>query len=49
MKMKKKNKNISHRYDVNIPTSRHEHKYSNYEKGLIMIMLTCTKQDLSKI
>ena len=47
--MKKKKKNRSHRYDINIPTSRHEHKYSNYEKRLIMIKLTCTKQDLSKV
>ena len=28
MKMEKKNKNRSHRYDIKRPRSRHGHKYS---------------------
>ena len=36
MKMKKENENRSHRYDMNRPTSRNEHKYSKYKKCLHM-------------
>ena len=42
--MKKiKMKTRLHRYDINIPRSRHGHKYSNYKKCLSMIMLICSK------
>ena len=47
--MKMKLKNRSHRYDINRPRSGHEHKYSKYKKGLIMLKLICTKQHLSNI
>ena len=30
MKIKIKMKNKSHRYDINRPKSRHEHKYGKY-------------------
>ena len=40
-----KMKNRSHRYDINRPRSRHEHKYGKYE-GLNMMMLLCIKQHL---
>ena len=48
MKMKIKNKNTSHRYDVNRPRSRHGHKYNNYKTCLSM-MFTCINQHLSNI
>ena len=47
--MKMKLKNRSHRYDINRPRSGHEHKYSKYKKGLIMLKLIFTKQHLSNI
>ena len=31
-KIKMKMKNRSHRYEINRPRSRHEHKYSKYKK-----------------
>ena len=49
IKIKKKIKNRLHRYDINRPRSRNEHKYNGYKKCLIMIMLLCTKQHLSNI
>ena len=49
MKIKKKMKNRLHRYDINRPRSRNEHKYNGYKKCLIIIMLLCTKQHLSNI
>ena len=49
MKMKMRKKNISHRYDINRPRSRHGHKYSKYNTCLSMIMMTCMKQKLSNI
>ena len=49
MKIKKKMKNRLHRYDINRPRSRNEHKYNGYKKCLIMIMLLCTKQHLGNI
>ena len=49
MKMKMKIKNGSHRYDINRPRSRHEHKYSKYKKCLNIMMLLCIKQYLSNI
>ena len=39
----------SHRYDIYRPRSWHEHKYSEYQKCLNMMMLKCIKQHLSKI
>ena len=47
--MEKKKKNGSHRHDINRPRSTHGHKYRKYKKCLIMIMLICTKEDLSNI
>ena len=47
MKMKMKMKNRSHRCHLNRPSSRHEHKYSNCEKGLSIMMITCVKKNLS--
>ena len=49
MKMKKKKKNRSHRYDINRPRSRLGHKYSKYKTSLIMVMHICIKQHLSNI
>ena len=49
MKMKMKMKNRSHRYDINKPRSKNEHKYSKYNKYLHMMMLKCIKQHLSNI
>ena len=49
MKMKMKMKNISHRYNINRPWSRHGHKYSKYKKCISMVMLICIKQNLSNI
>ena len=39
MKMKMKMKNRSHRYDINKPRSRNEHKYSKYKKCLHVMMI----------
>ena len=41
MKVKMKMKNRLHRYVINRPRSRHEHKYSKYKKFLSMMMLIC--------
>ena len=41
MKMKMEMKKKSHKYGINRPRSRHEHKYSEYKK--------CMKQHLSSI
>ena len=37
--MKMKVKFRSHRYDINRPWPRHEHKYTKYKKFLSMMML----------
>ena len=42
MKMQKKKKNGSHRYDINRPRSTYGHKYRKYKKCLIMTMLIRT-------
>ena len=42
-------KTRSHRYDINRPRSRNEHRYSKYKKYLFMMMLMCVKHHLSKI
>ena len=47
--MKMKMKSRSHRYDINRPISRHEHKHSKYNKCLTMMKLICIKQHLSNI
>ena len=49
MKIEKKKKNRSHRYDISRHRSRPEDKYSKYKKRLIMIMLICTKHHLSNV
>ena len=49
MKMEKKKKKRSHRYDIKIPRSGQGHKYSKYKKCLIMIILICTKQLIDNI
>ena len=38
--MKMEMKKRSHKYDINRPRSRHEHKYSEYKKCISMMMLT---------
>ena len=45
MKMKSR----FHRYDINIPRSRHEQKHSKYKKHFSMMMLIGIKQHLSNI
>ena len=40
-------KNRSHRYDINRPRPRHEHKYAKYEMYLSMMMVICIKQHQS--
>ena len=37
-------KNRLHRYDINTPRPRHEHKYTKYKMCLNMIMIICIKQ-----
>ena len=49
MKMKMKMKNILHRYNTNMPRSRHKHEYIKYENCLSMMMPTSIKQHLSNI
>ena len=39
IKMQMKMKNISHRYDINRPRSRHGHKYNKYKNYLSIMML----------
>ena len=41
MKMKMKMKNRSHRYVINRPESRNEHKYCKYKSCLSIKMLIC--------
>ena len=42
MKMQKKKKNGSYKYDINRPRSTYGDKYRKYKKCLIMTMLICT-------
>ena len=49
MKMSLKMKKISHRYVINRPRSRHEHKYTKYKMCLSKITVICVKQHLSHI
>ena len=49
MKIRLEMKNRSHRYDINKPRSIHEHKHAKYKMRLSIMMVTCTKQHLSKI
>ena len=41
MKATDENEKRSHRYDINTPRPRHEHKYSKYKKCLSMMMFLC--------
>ena len=47
--MRLKMNNISHKYDINRPRSRHGHKYSICKMCLGIIMSICIKQHLSNI
>ena len=47
MKMSRKLKNKSHRYDINRPRSRHGHKHTKYKMCLSIMMVICIKQHLS--
>ena len=49
MKMEKKKKKRSHRYDMKIFRSGQGHRDSKYKKCLIMIILICTEQLLGNI
>ena len=49
MKMRLKMKNRSHRYDINRPRFRDEHKYTKCKMYLSIMMFICIKQHLSKI
>ena len=53
MKMKLKMKNRWHRYDINKPRPRHEHKYVSkykmYKMYLSIMMALCIKLHLSNI
>ena len=44
-----KMKNRLHRYGINRPRARNEHKYSKCKKCLTKIIFICIKQHLSKI
>ena len=48
-KIKMEMKYKSHRYDINRPRSRHEHKFSKYKKCRNTMMFRCVKQHLSNI
>ena len=47
--MNPKMKNKSHRYDINWPRERQGHKHIKYKICLDITMVTCIKQNLSKI
>ena len=47
MKTKMKMEKRSHKYDINRPTPRHEHKYSKYKK--CRSILTLIKHRLGNI
>ena len=49
IKMRKKMKIDSRKYDINRPRCNHRHNYSKYMKRLSMTMLICIKQHLSNI
>ena len=49
IKIRLEMKNRSHRYDINKPRPIHEHKHAKYKMCLSIMMVTCTKQHLSKI
>ena len=36
-------KNRSHKYDINRPSSRYGHKYSEYKNCITTMMHTCNK------
>ena len=47
MKMRLKMKNISHRYNINIPWSGDGHKYTKYKMCLGIMVAIFIKQQLS--
>ena len=49
LKMRLKMKNRLQRYDINIPSPRHGHKYPKYKMCLSLITVTFIKQHLSNI
>ena len=49
MKMRLKMKNRSHIYDIYRPRPRHGHKYNKCKICLIIMMVICTKQNISNI
>ena len=42
-------KNRSHRFGINRPGPRHDHKYTKYKMCISIMMVTCIKQHLSNI
>ena len=42
-------KSISHRYNINRPRPRHEHKYTKYKIFNSTMLVICIKQHLSNI
>ena len=49
MKMRLKNKNTSHRYDINRTRAKHGHKYAECKMYLRVMMVMCNKQHLTNI
>ena len=49
MKIRLKMKNRWHRYDINRPSPRHEHKYTKYKMCLSLMTVICIKQHLNNI
>ena len=49
MKIRLKMKNRSQRYDINLPRTRHGHKYTKCEMCLSIVIITYIKQHVSKI
>ena len=47
--MRLKTKNRSHRYDINRPRQRQEHKYTKHKMCPGIIMVICIKQHLNNI
>ena len=48
-KTRLKMKNRLHMYDINRPTPRHEHKYTNFKMCHSTMMVICIKQHLNNI
>ena len=45
--MRLKMKSISQRYDINRLWSKHGQKYTKYQMGFIVMVVTCIKEHLS--